>query len=355
MGPPPPADSFRPARPAAPARRGDPPAGYESPAGYEPPAGYDPWAGSGAQGGYDGTAVLGAAPGTTGMGNITAREGGGPHDRLPGAAGGGGRGPEGFAVAPSGGTPAVPVKPRRRRRKLLIALVALIVLFVVGDRVSVVIAKDQMRQQVEAGVAENIKPGDPIPTVKSVSIGGFPFLTQVLFGKFTNIGVEIEGIPTPGPKISSVKANLKGVHVPLGDAITNNVGQVPVDHVRATVDMTYNDLNAYLAGQQVQVKPVDGGKEIEVTGTVNVPVLGTQQVGGITTFEVRNNMLTLVPSEVKLTGAVNLGFSVPGELLPSIPIPISGLPFHLRIVEASTNATGLSLTATAEDVVLPAS
>ncbi|SQD95380.1 MULTISPECIES: hypothetical protein [unclassified Parafrankia] len=43
-----------------------------------------------------------------------------------------------------------------------------------------------------------------------------------------------------------------------------------------------------------------------------------------------------------------------GDLLPPIPIPVGGLPFDLTIVKASTDAEGLSLTATARDLVLPA-
>lgn len=278
-----------------------------------------------------------------------------------GLAGGAAAGQDGAfgAGAPPTGTAAAAKPPRRRRRRgrlLAIVLVVLVVLLVVGDRVGVVVAKGQMRKQVEASVAENIKPGDPVPKVTDVSIGGFPFLTQVLFGKFTDIGVGIDGIPTPGPKISSVKAHLKGLHVPLGDALTDNVGQVPVDDVRATVGITYADLNAFLAKQavKVQVAPVDGGKKVELSGTVDGPFgLGSTKVSGITTFEVTNNELTLVPSALSVVGGLN--FTIPVSFQIPVPIPVSGLPFHLRIVKASTNATGLSLTATAKDVVLPAS
>ncbi|EIV93697.1 DUF2993 domain-containing protein [Frankia sp. QA3] len=318
-------------------RAEDPQPGYPQP-GYAQPA-YAP-SGYGQQPGHD--PGYGAAIG---------------QDRQ---AGDGGAGRDGFAAGgpPPGATAAAkPPRRRRRGRLLAIVLVVLVVLFVVGDRVSVVIAKGQMRKQVEASVAENLKPGDPVPKVTSVSIGGFPFLTQVLFGKFTDIGVGIDGIPTPGPKISSVKAHLKGVHVPLGDALTDNVGQVPVDDVRATVGITYADLNAFLAKQdpKMQVNPVNGGKQVEVSGTFDAGSFGAQEVGGVTTFEVTNNMLVLVPTEVKVKGTFSFSFPLPGALLPSIPIPVSGLPFHLRIVQASTNATGLSLTATAKDVVLPAS
>jgi hypothetical protein len=181
----------------------------------------------------------------------------------------------------------------------------------------------------------------------------------VVFGKYKNIGVTVDNISTPGPKISEVHANLKGLHVPLGDAISDNVGEVPVDKVNATVALSYNDLNAYLANQpgKVQLNPVDGGRKVEITSTTEIPGLGSQQIGGVTTFQVRANQLTLVPSELRLAGALNFGFNIGslGDLLPPIPIPISGLPFNLRIIAADTTPTGLSMMASATDVVLPAS
>jgi hypothetical protein len=330
------------------ARSGRPPSGYAQPGQQQ--SGY-------AQPGYGQTAYDQSGYDQSGYGQQPA------HDLGSGAAigpdGSNSAGRDGFGAGrPPADATATAKPPRRRRRGRLLAivLVVLVVLFVVGDRVSVVIAKGQMRKQVKASVAESLKPGDPVPKVTSVSIGGFPFLTQVLFGKFTDIGVGIDGIPTPGPKISSVKAHLKGVHVPLGDALTDNVGQVPVDSVQATVGITYADLNAFLAKQAVkfQVKPVDGGNKVELSGTTDALFgLGSTQIGGITTFEVNDNQLTLVPSGLSIQGGLN--FSIPFQFKVPIPIPVSGLPFHLHIVKASTNATGLSLTATAKDLVLPAS
>ncbi|MBE3202598.1 MULTISPECIES: LmeA family phospholipid-binding protein [Parafrankia] len=271
-------------------------------------------------------------------------------EQPPGGPGGGSGGDPGRGGQGDGAAAGPPARRKRRRgRVLTLVVVVLLVLFVVADRVAVAIAKDQMEKQIAESVAASLEPGDTQPTVRKVSIGGFPFLTQVLFGKFTNIGVTIDGIPTPGPRISSVNANLKGLHVPFKDAISDNIGEVPVDDVRATVRISYDDLNTYLAKQDppTKVTPVDGGKKVEISASV-----AGQQVGGVTTFQVDENKLTLIPSEIKV-----LGFEIPlpgGVSIDSIPIPIAGLPFDLNIVQASTGADGLSLTATAKDVTLPA-
>lgn len=264
-----------------------------------------------------------------------------------------------------GGSAAVEPEPptwwHRRPPRLVTILTAialiLILLFVIVDRLAVTVAEREMAKQLRTSVTQSLACGSTPPTVKDVSIGGFPFLTQILFGKFKSIGVTVEGVPTPGPRIASVHATLKGIHVPFRQIITNSVGDVRVDSVQAAVRVRYDDLNTYLASQpgEVRVSPMDGGRRVEVTSNVDVPLIGTQQVGGVTTFQVRNNQLSLVPSEITLHGALNL--SIPlgglGQLIPTIPLPVGELPFRLTINDASTDASGLSLTATAKDVVLP--
>ncbi|MBL7488345.1 DUF2993 domain-containing protein [Frankia sp. AgB1.9] len=272
---------------------------------------------------------------------------------------------EGGQIPPGGygGTSAPEPSPWWRRRPPRLAMILgaiamiLILLFVIVDRIAVSVAESEMAKQLRTSVTQGLACGTAPPTVKNVSIGGFPFLTQILFGKFTNIGVTVENVPTPGPRIAFVQANLKGVHVPLHQILTNSVGEVRVDRIQATVRVRYDDLNTYLAGQpgDVQVNPTDGGRSLEITGTADVPIIGPQQVGGVTTFQIHDNQLTLVPTEITLRGALNL--SIPlgglGQLLPSIALPVGELPFRLTVNQASTDASGLSLTATAADVVLP--
>ncbi|WP_322761253.1 DUF2993 domain-containing protein [Frankia sp. Cr2] len=252
-------------------------------------------------------------------------------------------------VEPAGVTasPTAPARRRRRRRWPIITLIVLLALLVVADRAAVPIAESQMKAKAQAGVAQSSK--DPTvtpPTVTDVSIGGIPFLTQILFGKYDDLRVTVTGISTPGPRISAVKARLQGVHVPFGDAIRDQVGQVPVDKVTADVQISYSDLNTYLAGLnlsigKVQVAPGTDGK-VKVNVDVSLPIvgsiIGSQSIE--TGFTVKDNNLTLV---------------LPGGLaLPAIPLPIAGLPFNLRIESATAGSNGIAVRAAATDVILPA-
>lgn len=240
---------------------------------------------------------------------------------------------------------------------LIVLPIALILQFVVVDRVSVQLAEHEMARQIRSGVVAGMACGTTPPTVRDVSIGGFPFLTQVLTGTFSDLGMTLTDLPTPGPRIEAISARLQGVHVPILKLATGGDGKITVDRMRAAVRVTYADLNTYLANQtgKIHITPVDGGRRLELSAMVNIPLLGAQQVAGIVTFAVHNNQLTLVPSEISLSGLVNLtiplGFL--SSALTALPIPLGDLPFNLVVTTAETDATGLSVAARASDVTLP--
>jgi hypothetical protein len=272
--------------------------------------------------------------------------------------------PASGAAAPGAPAPTRQAEqPRRRKRwrKVLgIGLIVLLLLLVVGDRVGVRIATNEMKKRIELAVAENAEPNAPKATVSDVSLGGFPFLTQVLLGNYKDIRFTIEGITTPGPRIQQIKARLKGVDVPLGDAIRDNVGQVPVDEIQGTVVVTYEDLNVFLAKEtaddtfrNVMVTPVGNGERVEATAQVDVPVLGAQTVKGVAAFKVTNGALSLAIEQIGIQGTFNISVPLPAFNALSL-FDAPKLPFNLQLVDAGTDANGLSLTARATDVTLPA-
>ncbi|MCM3922130.1 DUF2993 domain-containing protein [Frankia sp. AiPs1] len=237
---------------------------------------------------------------------------------------------------------------------VFIVLTALVAQFLVVDRVAVAFAKREMASQIRSGALAGLPCDTPPPTVSDVSIGGFPFLTQVLTGSFSDVGMTMTGLPTTGPRVERISAHVRGVHVPIFKLATGGDGTIRIDDMRAAVRMTYADLNAFLRTQpgRVHITPVDGGSRLEITATANIPLLGEQQVGGVTTFAVHDNRVMLVPSEISLRGLFDLTFPLGnlGSYVPQIPIPVGDLPFDLTVTNASTDATGLSLAATASNI-----
>src|SRR5512146_1656641 len=121
-----------------------------------------------------------------------------------------GYGPQGYGTQDYGPQPGGPqgrVRPRRRRRRWVMAVFALVVvliLLVIGDRVAVAIAENQIASQIKQ--ADNaISP--------SVDIKGFPFLTQVISRNLQEIDISAKDIPAGPVSISSVSAQAKGVHI----------------------------------------------------------------------------------------------------------------------------------------------
>ncbi|WP_152991677.1 LmeA family phospholipid-binding protein [Frankia sp. R43] len=100
---------------------------------------------------------------------------------------------------------------------------------------------------------------------------------------------------------------------------------------------------------------MDGGKLLTISAATDLPFLGPQQVTGVTSFEIRDNKVRLVPSHLSLSGAIDLDLPIPlGNLLPPIPIPIGNLPFDVRIASVSTNTAGMVITGEARNITTTA-
>lgn len=241
----------------------------------------------------------------------------------------------------------------RRRRLLLVIIGVLVVLLVAADRVAAAAASGVAVQQV-------VQQGQGLGTKPTVSFGGFPFLTQVLFGKYTDIAIGIDDITPPGgPRINHLSAHLEGAHIPLSKALHNNVKTIPVDHIAATASIDFTDLNGFLKTQPgglVLAAGQDGA--VRISGNVDEDG-STIAVTGSAKLQATDGQLTLVPSDLHVTGT---GFddligSLGGlfSLFPPIPVPLPDLPFNLQIKSVSANRSGIAVSASIGHIVLDAS
>ncbi|HEY6278833.1 MAG TPA: DUF2993 domain-containing protein [Streptosporangiaceae bacterium] len=111
---------------------------------------------------------------------------------------------------PSPGVPqGIPPARPRRRRGLWITLgsvITLLVLLVVLDRVAVAYAENQAAQQIQS---------QGFPVKPSVSIEGFPFLTQVLARNLKDVHITASNVKE-GPVTLSLVADATGVKLNSG-------------------------------------------------------------------------------------------------------------------------------------------
>src|SRR3954471_11627595 len=126
-------------------------------------------------------------------------------------------------------------------RRALLGVAVLLVLLVVGDRVAATVAAHVM--------ASRVQQSQGLPTRPSVSIGGFPFLTQALFGDYAHVRAVVSHLRRGGLDVTRIDADLDGVAVPFGDVVAGTVDRVPVDSLRVRAKVDYASLDRYLAGR----------------------------------------------------------------------------------------------------------
>ena len=228
--------------------------------------------------------------------------------------------------------------PRSRRRGLgcLVALVILVALLVGADRVTAAITEGQLASKIQSSQKLNQKP--------SVSIDGFPFLTQVVSRHFDHATVDIDNLDARGVPIQHIHADLRGVHVSSG------YNSATVDTLTGTATLSYDQVAATLSRQarigQInlsqgtgnQVKATYGIAGVDISADVTVSLLS----GNVLEFKT-----TTVHTPLSGLGLNTGGFDE--------KIPLVGLPFGMQLKDLQVTSTGVDISATGQNVVLTGS
>jgi hypothetical protein len=216
---------------------------------------------------------------------------------------------------------------------MLIAFVVFIIaIVVIADRVGAAVAAHVL--------ADKLQTDEHLPSKPSASIGGFPFLTQAIGGKYTDVSVTAHNFRTDGVAVSSMTVHMHGVHIPISKVVHGSVHQVPVDHIDGSAMVTFASMEGYLAkrgvrvtldralGGQLQIKEALDlqGRSVRVTENVAVTVTG--------------NVITLTLS----------GANLPVRSV--LAVPLLGLPFRVQLHSVTVESTGVSATGSASHVVL---
>ena len=226
--------------------------------------------------------------------------------------------------------------------KVLIVLVVLLLgAAVVADRVGEGIAEDRVAEQVAArgGLA-----GTP-----AVDITGFPFLTQALAGRYSDVRVSLTAEQLGQPAGTRADVSLRGVRLPLSDALSGSVSEVPVERIDGTATLSYALLADALGGGTT-ITPAGGGvivaRTVELLG-IEVPLSATGTVA------LEGNDLV-----VDVEGGEAAGVDVPDVVLDraaerlDIRYAVPALPFGLQLTGVEAEPDGMHLRVEATDTVL---
>ena len=137
----------------------------------------------------------------------------------------------------------------RRARRWVIALVVLVLLLVGADFGAAAYAEHMISQKARTQLQLTDDP--------SVTIHGFPFLTQALGGDYSHISVSAAGVPV-ADKLQDVALNaeLEDVTAPLSDLTNGNTKAITIGKLTGSVTIKAADLG--------RVAPLDKIKDLRI-------------------------------------------------------------------------------------------
>jgi len=227
-------------------------------------------------------------------------------------------------------------------RIVLIVAAVLLVLALVGDRVAA--------HAAQSAVATRMQSEAPLPDKPTVRVHGFPFLTQLFGGRYTDVELTAHQVTARQLSNLSVHAHLQGLHVPFSDLTSGRIDEVPVDHVQGTVAVPYDEIARAVRLPGLSV--TGSGDSVQVAGQVTA--LGqTFTASAHARLEVRDGTVVVTADHARVVGV-----RLPAALLPvverglSFAVPVQSLPFGLRLTGVEAAPDELRVSAEADHVVL---
>jgi LmeA-like phospholipid-binding len=203
------------------------------------------------------------------------------------------------------------------------SLIVVVVLLVIADRVALAVAENDFADQaVSSGM----------PVKPSVTIEGFPFLTQLIGRDFRKVDLSASNIPAGPVNITSVKATLTGMH------LNSSFSGATVDHINVTAFVSF----AALAN-------AGGGTGISMTADGPNKVKITAGVGGLISDTEVAQISQTGPQQISVQ-VLNSGSPLGGLLssFGSFSFTLPKLPATVHITSLSVTPQGLILTAAAD-------
>jgi DUF2993 family protein len=224
------------------------------------------------------------------------------------------------------------------RKGLVISLIVLAGLVIAADRLGLMVAQDEIAKNVAAQYQLDHKP--------KVSIKGFPFLTQVVGGKYQEIDVNVGELTRLGVRLTGTTVTLKGVQAPISDAVHGDATRMIADTATSTATVGYADVNKEAPrGTKVSAS----GSALVVRGPVSV--LGVSRtVTATVDVQPAGRSVRVLPQSVR-SGGTALPLTLVQQAF-SFTMPVRGLPLGTRISDVRVEPDGLKVSTTAEHVKL---
>jgi hypothetical protein len=224
-------------------------------------------------------------------------------------------------------------------RGVVVGVVAVVVVVggaLVADRVTESVAE----QRVVDAIEQNL---DGVVGTPTVELGGFPFLTQLLAGSIDDVTGQVDGVTLEG--IDATDVTIDAHDVSTSEPYTMGSATIDATLPTASIEQIVKDKS------QLDVTVAVDGNALTASGKALGLTLAANLVprveGGTLLVDVENVQIAgLTVSVEDLPKAI-------GTRLSDIEIPVDGLPEGVTLSNATVVATGVRITATGMDVVLP--
>jgi hypothetical protein len=230
----------------------------------------------------------------------------------------------------------------------LVGLVVLVALLVVADRVAAWAAQRTLAERV----AEELSAHQVGSSQPEVSIGGFPFLTQVASGRYERVVLRLRDVGSEQLRLPLVELTATGVTAS-ARAIIERQGAVEADRVTGTATVGYAQVRALIGRDDLQLRGEDGRialrLPVELLGVpvTLVGVAGAEMAGNVIQVRVREFG---IESGGLPEGAFPLVDQIAREL--SVDVALPPLPYGLSVDSVFAGPTGLVVSVSAAEVPL---
>jgi hypothetical protein len=234
--------------------------------------------------------------------------------------------------------------------RVLVVLVVLGGLLLVADRVGAYVAQRTVAEQVTTELASYQVESDP----PDVSIGGFPFLTQVGAGQYEQVTLLLRDVGTGEVRLSEVELIATGVSAAASTLLAQE-GPIDAERIDGTATIGYDTVAALAGRDGLTVAPIDGGAlRIEVDDEVlgePVTLVGTANLSVVDgTVQLRVSDVEFEEPSGVPPGAERLIDEVTNDMALDVPLP--PLPYNLTVETVRVESAGLVVGVSATDVPL---
>jgi hypothetical protein len=218
-------------------------------------------------------------------------------------------------------------------KKLLVFLVLIAVIGIAGDRLAAGLAADEAERRL---VAEGF-------TAPSVTMHGFPFLSQFATRTFERVTVRADALDTGDGEARAVSAELTDVRAPQS-------GPVQVGALTASGTVPYDLVSRAVGFPDLRLAPAPDG-EVEVSRTVEVAGQSFDVVAR-GRVQARGTRLRIVPTDLKVAGLPSLDARISALISDRVAFvyDIPDLPTGVQVESVTTTDDGFLVRVSGRDL-----